>query len=125
MEQLILNNEYLISDLNKIVYMYSRPFLDDTIQIELKIKYIFLLFNSINKQWKSSDINMSFADYILINNNTYFDKEECSRLINILDNCNCCKYHINKCSNTNTFKHICLCYSKQIQNILVYINNNN
>lgn len=121
MDNLILNNKYLIPDLNNIVYRYWLPVLDKNISNEIKIKAIFLLFNSIDKKWKKTNMELSFTDFILDNYLNYFDKNECKHIINVLNNCTCCKYHLNNCNSETTIKHICLCYSKQLKNIIQYI----
>lgn len=123
MDYLILNNQYLIPDLNNIIYRYWLPVLDKNISNEIKIKAYFLLFNSIDKKWKKTDMELSFSDFILNNYFNYFNKDECNHINNVLNKCKCCNYHINQCSSKETISHICLCYSKQLQNIIQYIIN--
>jgi hypothetical protein len=123
MDDLILNNNYLIPDLNKIVYRYWIPVLDKNISNEIKIKAIFLLFNSIDKKWKTTNMELSFSNFILNNYFNYFNQDECNHIINVLNKCNCCNYHDKLCSSKQTMPHICLCYSKQLQNIIQYIIN--
>lgn len=122
-DDIILNNKYLIPDLNNIVYRYWLPVLDKKTSNEIKIKAIFLLFNSMDKKWKKTNMALGFGEFILNKYNNYFREDECNYIIDVLNNCSCCKYHINLCSSKQTNFHICLCYSKQLKNIIQYIIN--
>ena len=46
----ILNNNYLIPDVNNIVYRYWLPRLNTELSNQIKINAIFLLFNSITSR---------------------------------------------------------------------------
>lgn len=119
----ILNNNYLIPNINNIVYRYWLPRLNTKLSNQIKINAIFLLFNSIDKKWKKSNLNISYTEFILNNYRDYFDEDECKHIINVLNNCKCCKLHEHNCFNSERIYHICLCYSKQLKNIIIYILN--
>jgi len=116
----ILNNPHLIPDLNNIVYSYWLPTLDKYSSNEIKIKAFLLLFNTIDKRWRKYSNEILFTDFILNNYRNYFNLDECNYIINVLNNCTCCKYHIKNCVSKHKINHICLCYCKQLKNIIDY-----